>query len=44
MDPHYARGALLPDDIRQREREFTRQSLRGMLGWLLDGEPAGEQG
>ncbi len=44
VDPHYARGALLPDDIRQREREFTRQSLRGMLGWILDGEPAAEQG
>lgn len=44
MDPHYARGALLPDDIRERERDFTRQSLRGMLGWLLDGEPMAEQG
>ena len=33
-DPHYARGVALPADIREREREFTRQSLRGMLGYL----------
>ncbi len=43
-DPHYARGALLPDDIRERERDFTRQSLRGMLGWLLDEAAGAEQG
>lgn len=35
-DPHYARGVELPADIRERERDFTRQSLRGMLGYLLD--------
>ena len=35
-DPHYARGAALPPDIREREREFTRQTLRGMLGYLED--------
>lgn len=35
-DPHYARGVELPADIRERERDFTRQSLRGMLGHLLD--------
>ncbi len=35
-DPHYARGAGLPADIRERERDFTRQSLRGMLGYLED--------
>lgn len=33
-DPHYARGADLPADIRERERDFTRQTLRGMLGYL----------
>lgn len=38
-DPAYARGALLPADIRERERDFTRQSLRGMLDYL-DREPA----
>lgn len=36
VDVHYARGAALPVDIRERERDFTRQSLRGMVGWLLD--------
>ena len=39
-DPHYARGAGLPADIREREREFTRQSLRGMLGYLAEAEAA----
>lgn len=34
-DRHYARGQALPPDIREREREFTHQSLRGMLGHLL---------
>ncbi len=33
-DPHYARVARLPADIREREREFTRQTLRGMFGYL----------
>lgn len=33
-DLHYARGEGLPPDIRERERDFTRQSLRGMLGYL----------
>ncbi len=37
-DPYYARGALLPADIREREADFTRQTLRGMLGYLEDGE------
>ena len=35
-DPHYARGAALPPDIREREEDFGRQSLRGMLGHLLE--------
>lgn len=34
-DPRFARGAVLDADIRERERDFTRQSLRGMLGHLL---------
>jgi len=42
-DRHYARGEALPADIREREREFTRQSLRGMLGHLLAHEAGGEQ-
>ncbi|MFH2051228.1 MAG: MBL fold metallo-hydrolase [bacterium] len=33
-DPYYARGDILPEDIKVRERDFTRQSLRGMLGYL----------
>jgi glyoxylase-like metal-dependent hydrolase (beta-lactamase superfamily II) len=33
-DPWYARGAGLPGDIRAREADFTRQTLRGMLGYL----------
>lgn len=33
-DLYYARGAFLPGDIREREQDFTRQSLRGMLGYL----------
>lgn len=36
VDPWYARGAALPDDIRTREADFTRQTLRGMLGYLRD--------
>lgn len=35
-DPWFARGALLPGDIRVREADFTRQTLRGMLGYLED--------
>lgn len=35
-DPWFARGARLDADIRERERDFTRQSLRGMLGHLLE--------
>jgi glyoxylase-like metal-dependent hydrolase (beta-lactamase superfamily II) len=34
-DPLFARGEALEADIRERERDFTRQSLRGMLGHLL---------
>ena len=37
-DPHYARGARLPDDIREREADFTRQTLRGMLGYLEEAD------
>ncbi len=33
-DEHYAKGVELPDDIRERERDFTRQTLRGILGYL----------
>jgi glyoxylase-like metal-dependent hydrolase (beta-lactamase superfamily II) len=36
VDPHFARGRELPDDIRERERDYTRQTLRGMLGHLAD--------
>jgi len=35
-DPYYARGTALPPDIRERERDFTLQTLRGMLGHLRD--------
>ncbi|MBK8165263.1 MAG: MBL fold metallo-hydrolase [bacterium] len=35
-DPRFARGEGLDADIRERERDFTHQSLRGMLGHLLD--------
>ena len=34
VDPRYARLAELPEDIRIRENQFTRQTLRGMLGHL----------
>ncbi len=37
-DPWFARGVRLDADIRERERDFTRQSLRGMLGHLLAAE------
>jgi len=33
-DPHFARRDRLPVDIRQREQDFTRQTLRGILGHL----------
>jgi hypothetical protein len=36
VDPHFARGAQLPADIREREADFTRQTLRGMLGYLKE--------
>jgi len=41
VDPHYARGADLPADIRERERDFTRQTLRGILGFLASGASRG---
>ena len=34
VDPRFARGDRLPEDIQERERDFTRQTLRGMLGFL----------
>jgi len=34
VDPQFARGVDLPADIRERERDFTRQTLRGILGYL----------
>ncbi len=34
VDPHFARGVGLPEDIRERERDFTRQTLRGILEFL----------
>jgi glyoxylase-like metal-dependent hydrolase (beta-lactamase superfamily II) len=33
-DPRFARGVRLAADIQERERDFTRQTLRGMLGYL----------
>jgi glyoxylase-like metal-dependent hydrolase (beta-lactamase superfamily II) len=33
-DPRFARGVRLPADIQERERDFTRQTLRGILGYL----------
>ncbi len=39
-DPHFARGIDLPADIQARERDFTRQTLRGMLEHVQrDGSP-----
>jgi glyoxylase-like metal-dependent hydrolase (beta-lactamase superfamily II) len=35
-DPHYARVVALPADIQVRERDFTRQTLRGILGFLSE--------
>ncbi len=37
VDPHFARGADLPADIQERERDFSRQTLLGILGYLKDG-------
>jgi glyoxylase-like metal-dependent hydrolase (beta-lactamase superfamily II) len=34
-DPHYALVERLPEDIRQRERLFNAQSLRGILEYLV---------
>jgi glyoxylase-like metal-dependent hydrolase (beta-lactamase superfamily II) len=42
-DLHYARWAQLPEDIRERELAFTRQSLTGMIGFL-DGDEEGGTG
>ena len=33
-DPFFARGRNLPQDIRLREEDFTRQTLRGITGYL----------
>ncbi len=33
-DPFFSRGQELPEDIRQREEDFTRQTLRGITGYL----------
>jgi glyoxylase-like metal-dependent hydrolase (beta-lactamase superfamily II) len=33
VDPHFARRRHLPADIRAREDDFTRQSLRGMVAY-----------
>lgn len=33
-DPEFAWLADLPEDIQTREQDFTRQTLRGMLGYL----------
>jgi hypothetical protein len=35
-DPRFARGERLPADIQERERDFTSQTLRGILGYLAD--------
>ncbi len=32
IDEHFARGSALPEDIRVREQDFTRQTLLGMVG------------
>jgi len=34
VDPLFRRGSRLPADIRERERDFSRQTLRGILGYL----------
>ncbi len=33
-DPYYARGKFLPEDIGQREKDYTRQTIRGITGFL----------
>ncbi len=33
-DPFFARGTCLPKDIAQREEDFTRQTIRGIAGFL----------
>lgn len=33
-DSFFARGKGLPEDIRQREEDFTRQTLKGITGYL----------
>jgi glyoxylase-like metal-dependent hydrolase (beta-lactamase superfamily II) len=37
VDAYFARGADLPPDIRERERDFTGQTLRGILQYLTSG-------
>lgn len=39
VDPRFARGVRLPADIQERERDFTRQTLRGILGYLKSTTP-----
>jgi glyoxylase-like metal-dependent hydrolase (beta-lactamase superfamily II) len=39
VDSHYVRVSLLPADIQERERDFTRQTLRGILEYLA-GQPS----
>lgn len=34
-DAHVARRAQLPEDIRAREQDFTRQTLRGMVEYVM---------
>jgi len=41
VDPHFARGAELPADIREREKDFIRQTLRGILELLATRPPSG---
>ena len=41
VDPHFARGAVLPTDIRERERDFMGQTLRGILEFLSAGPSSG---
>jgi len=36
VDPHYARVDQLPPDIQLRELDFSRQTLRGIMGYLRD--------
>jgi len=36
VDFHYARGDQLPPDMRERERDFSRQTLHGILDYLRD--------